>query len=281
MPGNNSSIETRVYDQEYYSGAQVNVYISDVLIDEITGLEVSVQQRKQPIYGYADQLFSKVARGTVMVEGSFSINFKEAGYLYAVLERLKRKNDGTRPNFSPHIQANTINQLRKDKTPLKGGAGGGFVRRQNIEQIKQQQFVDQVTNGKNADGTPLRPEDLIEAYRSLSGFSNPVALSSALSRASGNNANLEGAEGVFEKFEDKIWSTANRLEADSEGRRGDSNIFDDFTIYVTFGDHNRSDYVNHTAKRIDNVHLIGQAQTITINEEPVAEVYRFIARNYV
>jgi hypothetical protein len=87
------------------------------------------------------------------------------------------------------------------------------------------------------------------------------------------------AEDTFEAFEDKIWGSS-RLDQDSEGRRGDSNRFDDFTIYITMGDYNRNDRVNHTAKRIDNVHLIGQAQTIMINGEPVAEQYSFFARNF-
>lgn len=268
------SIETKIYDLEYFSGAQMNMYIGDVLIDEITGLQVQVEQRKLPIYGYASQLFDKVAQGTVIVQGAFTINYKEAGYLYAVLERYKRLSVGSSdPVLSPFIGLDALSQIEKERT---GGAKRlnerGLLRRQNIEQIKDS--VDKVVSGK-VNGDNIKPEDLIEYYRSLSAFNN-----TSPARSGSAPGALNRAEDTFEVFEDKIWGTS-RLDADFEGRRGDSNRFDDFTIYVTFGDYNRNDRVNHTAKRIDNVHLIGQSQTIMINGEPIAEQYSFIARNFV
>lgn len=264
--------ESNVYDQEYFSGAQVNVYIGDVLIDEITNLQVSVQQRKQPVYGYADQLFAKVAKGTVLVEGSFIINFKESGYLYTVLERFKSLTNGQSPlSLSPFMGTAGFSQLAKNRT---GGAklngASGLLRRQNIEQISAS--VNQVTSGKINDRN-IRPEELIDYYRSLTGFNNNNP-----PRNGSVTGALNPAEDTFEAFEDKIWGSDTLTE---EPRRGDSNKFDNFTIYITMGDYNRNDRVNHTAKRIDNVHLIGQAQTITINGEPIGEQYSFLARNFV
>ncbi len=270
----NSSLETRIFDLEYFSSSQSNIYIGDVLIDEITGLQVSVQQRKQPIWGYASQLFDKVARGTVMVEGNFTINFKESGYLYTVLERYKRLTSGiSGPALSPYISTSAFSQLSQERTGgAKLGADRGLLRRQNIEQIRTS--VEQVIDGK-VNGQDIKPEDLIEYYRSLSGFNNT---SQARDGSAPGALNL--AEDIFEEFEDKIWQT-DRLDSDAEGRRGDSNRFDDFTIYITWGDFNRNDRVNHTAKRIDNVFLTGQSQIIQLNGEPIQEQYSFIARNFV
>jgi hypothetical protein len=272
-----------VYDLEYFSGAQMNMYIGDVLIDEVTSLQIQVQQRKMPVYGYASQLFDKVAKGTVFVEGTFTINYKESGYLYAVLERYRTLiNGGHRGTPSPFMSAAGFSQIEKNRT---GGAinGGkpGFLTRLNIERMNE--TVDQVLNGKTPDGSNIRPEDLIEYYRSMTGFNNPgfptqKAAEDDLQRGAPGGANA--AEKTMEIFEDKVWGS-KRLDEDSEGRRGDSNHFDNFTIYVTMGDYNRNDRVNHTVKRIDNVHLIGQAQTIVINGEPVAEQYSFFARNFV
>jgi hypothetical protein len=270
----NSSIETKVYDLEYFSGAQVNVYIGDVLIDEITGLQVQVQQRKLPIYGYASQLFDKVAKATVTVQGAFTINFKEAGYLHAVLERYKRLSSGnSAPVVNPFMSTSGFSQLDKNRS---GGAKldnqKGVLSRRNIEQMRKN--VDDVVSGK-VNGRDIKPEEYVEYYRSLSGFNNDSPARSGSVRGA-----LNDAEDIFEAFEDKVWSV-DRLDRDSEGRRGDSNRYDDFTIYITYGDFNRNDRVNHTAKRIDNVHLIDQSQTIMINGEPISEQYSFIARNYV
>ncbi len=269
-----SEISTKVYDLEYFSGAQMNMYIGDVLIDEVTSMQVQVGQRKLPMYGYASQLFDKVARATVIVEGTFTINFKESGYLYAVMERYKRRSMGfSGPLVSPFVSTTDFSALSKTRT---GGAklngNRGVLKRENIEQIDAS--VDAIVRGE-VNGRPLRKEDEINYFRALSGFNN-----GAPPRDGTVAGGLNPAEDIFEAFEDKVWGS-NELTEDSEGRRGDSNRWDDFTIYATFGDYNRNDGVNHTAKRIDHVHLIGQSQTIMINGEPLAEQYSFIARNFI
>lgn len=259
---------THVYDQEYFSGAQMNMYIGDVLIDEVTSLMVQVRQNKMPVYGYASQLFDKVSKGTVLVQGQFTINFKEAGYLYAVLERFKQRGTDT----SPFSSSKNFSGIAKNRGGAMRDGDRGLLSRQNIEQINQS--VESVTSGI-INGRQVRPEEYIEYYRTLTGFNN-----SSPGRAGSVRGALPEVENVFERFEDKIWGTDD-LSRDAEGRRGDSNRFDDFTIYCSFGDYNRNNRVNHTAKRIDRVHLIDQAQQIMINGEPVAEQYSFIARNFV
>lgn len=270
------TVETKVYDLEYFSGAQVSIYIGDVLVDEATSLQISVQQQKRPIYGYASQLFDKVAKGTVFVEGSFTINFKESGYISTVLERYKHLSQGvSAPVNSPFVSLTSISQLDKSRGGAKQDGTRGVLKRQNVEQISQtNKVINGVITGE-MNGKKIRPEELVQFYNSLSGFNN-----TGPSRNGTVEGALNRAEDIFEVFEDKIWSS-DRLESDSEGRRGDSNKFDDFTIYVVFGDYNRTDGVNHTAKRIDNVHLVGQGQTIVIDGQPVAEQYSFFARNYV
>lgn len=270
------TIETKVYDLEYFSGAQMTMYIGDVLIDEVTSLQVSVQQQKRPIFGYASQLFDKVATGTVLVEGQFTINFKESGYLSTVLERYKSLSQGvSAPVNSPFVSTTSFSQLNKNRGGAKQNGDRGLLKRQNIEQISQtNKVIDSVITGQS-NGKKLSPEEIVEFYNSLSGFNNTNP-----ARNNTVQGALNPAEDIFEMFEDKIWSS-DTLTSDSEGRRGDSNKFDDFTIYVVFGDYNRNDGVNHTAKRIDNVHLVGQSQIIVIDGNPVGEQYSFFARNFV
>src|SRR3990167_10850494 len=84
-----------IYDLDYYSGSQCSLYIGDVYIDEAVGMSFTVSQNKQPIYGYASQLFDAVSYGNVIVQGSFAVNFKESGYLWLVLHRYKRFENAT------------------------------------------------------------------------------------------------------------------------------------------------------------------------------------------
>ncbi|PFN24608.1 hypothetical protein [Bacillus cereus] len=72
----------------YYSGTDIRIYFGDNWIDEIVEIEWTVQEQLAPIFGYASYTWDKVARGNRLVQGSFSINFKEAGYLQTVLNSL-------------------------------------------------------------------------------------------------------------------------------------------------------------------------------------------------
>jgi hypothetical protein len=249
---NNTTITT--YDQEYFSSAQINIYLGDVLIDEITSLQIQVTQRKMPIYGYSSQLFDKVAAGTVIVQGEFSINFKEAGYLNIVLKRFKELE-----GKNPLISSSTL--MDKSRGGITTSTGKNVLQRKNIEEL-----VGNIAIGENG-GVKLTNEELIEYYQSLSGMNN-------------KDGALNQAESTFEAFEDRIWGKED-LSNRQSGRRADSNIYDNFTMYITFGDYNRNNNVNHTSKRIDNVFLTGQSQSIQNDGNPAQEVYSFFARNYV
>src|SRR5678809_314400 len=84
------TVGSSIYDLDYFSSQQAALYIGDVFVDEVIALSYSVQQSKTPIYGYASQLFDAVSHGTVIVQGQFSVNFKESGYLWLILHRYKR-----------------------------------------------------------------------------------------------------------------------------------------------------------------------------------------------
>lgn len=72
----------------YYSGTDIRIYFGDQWVDEIVEIEWSLQEQVAPIYGFASYTWDKVARGNRIVQGSFVINFKEAGYLQTILNSL-------------------------------------------------------------------------------------------------------------------------------------------------------------------------------------------------
>jgi hypothetical protein len=75
---------------EYFSGSQASIFIGDVWVDEIVDWQCSYGANAQPIYGYGSTFFSHAAQGRVLVQGSFTINFKEPNYLFAILSRYQR-----------------------------------------------------------------------------------------------------------------------------------------------------------------------------------------------
>jgi hypothetical protein len=257
-----------VYDKEYFTSSQTSLYIGDVLIDEITGLQVSVTQNKRPIYGYASQLFDKVAKGTVLVQGSFTINFKESGYLVTVLERHKKLTSGFNfTNLSPFLSSSSFSK----GIPGKGATSDndkGVLGRRNIEQLEEgKRLVDSVVEGK-INGQPISNEQFTQFLVDLSGF-----------RGTGQEGELPPVESVFEDFENRVWGNDNS-DAVFNDRRADSNRFDGFTIFISWGDFNSNDRINHTAKRIDNVRIVNQSQVIGMDGQPIQETYEFIARNF-
>ncbi len=78
-------------NNEYFSGSQASIFIGDLWVDEIIDWQCSVGASSTPIYGYGDTFFRHAAQGRVLVQGSFTINFKEPNYLFAILERYKER----------------------------------------------------------------------------------------------------------------------------------------------------------------------------------------------
>ena len=67
---------------EYFCGANVLVRVGDMPLLEATGLSLSIQESKRPIYGYSSRHFDAVALGQVLVQGQLVINYVHQDYLY-------------------------------------------------------------------------------------------------------------------------------------------------------------------------------------------------------
>ena len=67
---------------EYFCGANVLIRVGDMPILEATGLSISLQESKRPIYGYSSRMFDAVAAGQVIVQGQLLINYVHQDYLY-------------------------------------------------------------------------------------------------------------------------------------------------------------------------------------------------------
>jgi len=251
---------TQIYDQEYFSGSQMFLYIGDVWVDEVTSMSYSIMQQKTPLYGYASQLFDDTAAGHVLVQGSMSINFKEQGYLWAVLRRY----------FSVQSVETGVGQAKRGEGGLlKGGTGtapdivnksgnivasnGTRIQRANIERLTQ--------------GEATRSERF-KFYQDLASYATFDT----------KNPRDRVFEDVVEAFEDEVWKPSQTNGAlNSQIRRIDANKFDGFDIYVVFGDYS-SPGANHTVRKIIGVRLTSEAKQVVIDGTPVQEQYSFIAQ---
>ncbi len=69
------------YDTSYYTGLDVRVVLGNTVLDEVVGLSFEVVENVTPLYGYASYTFDRAVRGTRVVRGQFTINFKRSGYI--------------------------------------------------------------------------------------------------------------------------------------------------------------------------------------------------------
>lgn len=82
----NDRVEYQLFSQEYFSNADVHLYLGDIYIDEVTDLEFLLMENVLPIYGYNSYTYDAIARGTRQVEGSFAMNFTSGGNLQKILD---------------------------------------------------------------------------------------------------------------------------------------------------------------------------------------------------
>lgn len=249
-------IRPGIYNIDWFSGAQVACYIGDVFVDEITAINFTAQQNRRPIYGYGDQYFRAMSRGQVLVQGQFAINFKEAGYLWLILNEYKKKIRG---------QANKF-----DNIPFENSSQ---ALKQNIEQVINNESIDQ-------DQRYSAISSLAEAYASLSGFSSTTrAAGRPLDEETGTGG-VGSAENIFEVFEDTIWGRESRIAGldTSDNRAPDDPDLNPFDIFVMYGDFAGDNRANHTIVKLEDCYIIGSSQRIEIDPLPIQEIYSFYGR---
>lgn len=81
----------KTFPRDFFSGSDVYIFFNNKLIDQIVGLQVSIQENIVPIYGYASYTYDAVARGSRIVTGSFRVNYIESMYLYTMMELINNE----------------------------------------------------------------------------------------------------------------------------------------------------------------------------------------------
>ncbi len=266
-----------IYNLDYFSGAQVGIYIGDILIDEVTSIEWQAIQNRTPIFGYANQYFSAVSKGPVLIQGTFTINFKEAGYLWLVLDTYKKTMEG-KPGklFNPFTSSQSVEQRNIEQ--IINGETTTAQRTAALKALAENLAVsDQFMGPPTAEEEALRDKSRQgltdiknQSYASLGGFSS-------ISRSMGVPGT---AESWLEAFEDTVWQQ-DQFALDNMNRRADDPDLNPFDIFIGYGDFAGDNRVNHTIRKLSNVHIIGSAQRIVIDGQPIQEQYTFIAQNIV
>ncbi len=247
-------IKNSPYNLQYYTGSQASLYIGDVLVDEVINFQYSVHQTKAPIYGYASQLFDAVAPGQVLVQGSFSVNFIEAGYLWLVLNRYKR--------FENRVDKALSVIGVKNSVPIKNSPFSKTQSGGDINTFLSHNNIQKIINGQAST------DEKTALYRNLASY---ATLNTVADSESAFNQ-------IVDIFENEVWQE-DQQDLDQLGRRADDNLYDNFDMFTVFGDFTKPGS-SHTVRRIAGVHLLGQSQVVELGSQ-VFETYNFFARNII
>jgi hypothetical protein len=279
------------YEYDNYTGSQILLYFGDILIDDALDIRFNVQQTKTPVFGYANQYYTFVADGHVIVSGSLTVNFKEAGYLlWPIKEIVNRRTAGdfTSPRRPSKKYLSTNFNSSEQGPPAPGQSwppsnfGSAVDISQAIKASQNQKFIK--SNVEQAFAQSQSPEfkkSLNEFYRDLGSLPD------------------DAFEAWAEEFEDVLWFGADPANAGLRSQLFTKNIRDgeeitkedvwnhrradqypEIDILISYGDFSSNSH-NHTVKKILDVTFTGQSKIIESSGQPILEEYNFIARNVV
>lgn len=287
----------QTYPYDYFCGTNAKVFFGDIWVDDIVTIQYSVKQDKEPIYGYASQHFDALARGIIIVQGSFTIAFKEMGYLNVIQQALE----------SQLYRASEDKLARKINTKLNQIAGGSGAFDPRLAALG-----DTELNKNGFVYNPLGQPDIIRQQQTIEDIlmykKTGGVVSSGLSKdILGETASSEhDFEDFAEILEDTLWGDSNGRpynahpvrfrradefdynwdgQTDAGGIKiakkldnGDVSYAECLNIMITFGDINDK-RAEHTMVVLNDVHIVNSSMVISPTGEPIGETYFFIARD--
>jgi hypothetical protein len=237
-------INFSTYSQEFYTGSQCKVFFGSIYADEIATIQYQTSNSKTPLYGYGDHQFRTVVKGQFLVRGSFTVAFKETGYLNSIMNLIRAENQGTTfkgekssaETFRRYISQGYTVEQALDIAAGKGESKtfGGGTPTSDFEDISE--VMEDIIWGKTSD--KAAPERKIPRSDELDYF-----------KYTGN--------------------TGTSTDIDIAG----------FDILLTFGSYREGDdSPEHTMISINDVHITGEALVVSPAGEPLGITYEFFAR---
>jgi hypothetical protein len=237
-----SNIDPIVNKFDFYSGSQITVWFGNIWLDDINSIQWVRTQNKMPIYGYASQMFDSVANGIVTIQGTFTINFRQRGYIQAIMDNIKVLYQAFVPDSadakSPYDSSTWSTVKDLIALHLKNGTFGP----------KSVQEIQELGNSTNFF-------EQAKLYESV----------------------IWGDTGLINPDKTREYSAADMMQA-SELPDG-FNIMITYGNPSQNDLQTMRDHMQSTTKSLIGVHLVGESQIIQVGGQPVQEQYSFIARS--
>ena len=228
---------------DFYSGSQITVWFGDILVDDINSIQWTRVQNKKPIYGYASQQFDAVAKGTILIQGDFSINFRQRGYLSVILDEIKYLYKRYTGNLKDDEIANADEGRWKEVRKMIG------------------------LHLRNGTFGPTTSEDI----RNIGDSPDFMQLAKVYEDVIWGDE----AGGMYPEKEAVFPADVNQSNVIPDG----FNILVTYGNVSNSEARTIRDQLQSTTKALNGVHLIGESQVIQVGGQPVLEQYSFIAKD--
>lgn len=274
------------YEHDYFSGSQIQIMVGDVLLDTAVHISYQLHQSKTPVFGYANQYYSYLADGQVIVTGEIVVAFKEAGHLLYALKRFNEFNTaGLWQSPRYYVDSEGILRHQPDSSAdistfqtVAAEARRKRTMRANVEQSLEWEVA--ATNGTKAERQQARRrnnrfvkslgalkddqfEDWAEEFEDAIWYGTDIQHSFLRDKVNSNNIR----EGTSIEPEDLL-----------SHRRPDQ--YPEVDVWIVYGDTDNH-AANHTVQKLLDLSFTGSSKSISVSGEPVYESYPFIARNLV
>lgn len=263
------------FGARYFTGAQASLFVGDVWIDEVYGVQFAASQNVVPVYGYASTLFDAVARGKALTQGYFEINFVEEGYLYAALYNAGQSKGLIGEGSDAHkIAVSTEEHVAETMDGQVYTPPSGLV--ENVQ-----------VAGKVADALRIQ-QDLAALQKFVPDAKD--AADQAMARAEANalsKKRVRTTNALLSAIADLDIAQLDQM-ASQMGPRVSINMnalnvvysMIPFSLAGYFGLPEEA-RANGTLKVLRNCFLTSNEMVIGANDEPVKERYAFICRSHV
>lgn len=236
--------------KEYFSGANVKVYFGDVWVDQIHSIHFSMQEQVTPIYGFNSYKFDKIARGTRLVSGMFSLNFTESGYLQTILERVSSSID--------------------EGKGLSLNDSQGDVLSVDTKKQSSQQTIQNLLSMEGGDTYESYIDSLKDSFWGTNQISKNTVVSGSISKEH-DSFYFPNAEGVDTENPLKEHGFNILIDYSPDANKRD------FEDCIRNADKDGSLY--QTYRSIIGVHITGESQEMSANGQVLTQNYSFIARD--
>jgi len=89
---------------KYFTATQARVYVGNMFIDEVNGLQFVLQDNTIPIFGYASRYVDAYGQGRSLVQGQLVLNFISEAYLLTMLQNAVDSVGGNLDNTAQSVK---------------------------------------------------------------------------------------------------------------------------------------------------------------------------------